>query len=680
MSRSKDKRIKKYRKNRIWLSFVGLIILSIIVSVLMIVLAYTSFTDIVIRKLDEGNIYADKVVEIYETHKTEALSVDEKAEQYVVEDGELLSFEWQNYTEYMDVIGGICFFDAEGNCVWENVEETPDLSEIGNLQVYEFQYRDSEISYDMILDDHNLLTWEDGHIYINDEMLIVGESQYVFSNISQSSFRTGTVLETSSVWFVKTVDEGKICVNYYVNIYGYEVVLFLLLLAFVLIIVLVFTLYYLITLIAMAVNQRRMTTLLYTDMVTGGSNWLFFVRKGTRLLKMNWRNKQKYAMIHLRMEKYRSFCTCFGVKEGEELLERFYASLKKQLKFRETMAHHEMADFGLLLVYTDKDELEKRIHDIEENLNALVPNVKLYFACGVCFVAPKETDIEMLYNNAFTARGLIEEDAESNIAFFDEEMNKQQLWERRVEDDMERALANKEFKVYLQPKYSAKEEQCAGAEALVRWIHPTDGFIPPNKFIPIFEKNGFILQLDDYMIEEVACQQAKWIAEGKAVVPISVNVSRAHFTREDLAEHICSIVDKYHVPHKVIELELTESAFFDDKDVLLKTVDRLREYGFIVSMDDFGAGYSSLNSLKELNIDVLKIDADFFRGAETAERGMLIVSEVIDLAKKLDMKIVAEGIESREQVDFLAGQECDLIQGYYFAKPMPIDEFEKVYE
>lgn len=145
----------------------------------------------------------------------------------------------------------------------------------------------------------------------------------------------------------------------------------------------------------------------------------------------------------------------------------------------------------------------------------------------------------------------------------------------------------------------------------MRWIHPTEGFVPPNRFIPIFERNGFILKLDDYMLHEVAKQQAKWIEQGWKVVPISVNVSRAHFTREDLAEHICGIVDQYQVPHNVIELELTESAFFDDKQVLLTTVRKLRNAGFLVSMDDFGAGYSSLNSLKELSLDVLKIDADF---------------------------------------------------------------------
>ena len=202
----------------------------------------------------------------------------------------------------------------------------------------------------------------------------------------------------------------------------------------------------------------------------------------------------------------------------------------------------------------------------------------------------------------------------------------------------------------------------------------------PKKDKMLIEKNGFILKLDDYMLEEIARQQAQWIKEGRKVVPISVNISRAHFAKEDLAEHICSIVDKYQVPHNVIELELTESAFFDDKQILLQTVKKLREAGFPVSMDDFGAGYSSLNSLKELQLDVLKLDADFFRGADAQDRGLLIVSEVIDLAKKLNMKIVAEGIESREQVDFLTEQECDLIQGYFFAKPMPVNEFEEKYK
>jgi EAL domain-containing protein (putative c-di-GMP-specific phosphodiesterase class I) len=256
-------------------------------------------------------------------------------------------------------------------------------------------------------------------------------------------------------------------------------------------------------------------------------------------------------------------------------------------------------------------------------------------------------------------------------------MKEEQVWERRIEDDMEKALENHEFQVYLQPKYSTKAEKLSAAEALVRWTHPVLGFISPGKFIPIFERNGFILQLDDYMLTEVSRLQSQWISQGKSLVPISVNVSRAHFAEENLAEHICSIVDKYKVPHEFIELELTESAFFDDKAVLLTTVRKLKSFGFKVSMDDFGAGYSSLNSLKELPLDIIKLDAEFFRSVDDVSRSNLIVGETIALAKKLGMEIVAEGIETREQVDFLAEQNCDLIQGFYFSKPLPVSEFEE---
>ena len=256
-------------------------------------------------------------------------------------------------------------------------------------------------------------------------------------------------------------------------------------------------------------------------------------------------------------------------------------------------------------------------------------------------------------------------------------MYKEQVWERKVENDMEKALYNHEFELYLQPKYDTKSETLSAAEALVRWNHPTEGSVPPGKFIPIFESNGFIIQLDDYMLTEVCRMQATWIARKERIVPISVNVSRAHFTKDDLAERICRIVDAFKVPHSVIELELTESAFFDDKKVLLNTVKKLKDAGFKISMDDFGAGYSSLNTLKELPLDVIKLDAEFFRGKDEMNRGNLIVEETIHLAKKLAMTIVAEGIENREQVNFLKNIGCDLIQGYYFAKPMPVSEFEK---
>ena len=180
------------------------------------------------------------------------------------------------------------------------------------------------------------------------------------------------------------------------------------------------------------------------------------------------------------------------------------------------------------------------------------------------------------------------------------------------------------------------------------------------------------------MISHVARDQKRWLDAGMKCVPVSVNVSRAHFIESDLAEQIRDIVDKEGAPHHLIEIELTESAFFDDKNAMVETISRLKSYGFAVSMDDFGSGYSSLNSLKDMPLDVLKLDAEFFRGeAADTERGEVVVSEAIKLAKSLNMRTVAEGVEIKEQVDFLAAQGCDMIQGYYFAKPMPAQDYEQ---
>ena len=419
-------------------------------------------------------------------------------------------------------------------------------------------------------------------------------------------------------------------------------------------------------------DAHRINLLVTTDPVTGGFNKEYFMQKAKRIIK---KPKKNYAVIQLRLEKYRNFCIAYGTKEGENLLEKMNGALNGLLEKKEIAAHIEKADFALLLAYDDNASLETRLHKIMNALRENHESQYLTFSAGIC-AAHKKDDVASLL--AYSALAVPKEiKVQDEIVWFNDSMKDEQIWERKIEDDMQAALEKHEFQVYLQPKYSTKKEKLSAAEALVRWIHPTLGFISPGKFIPIFEKNGFILQLDDYMLTEVSKIQADWLSKGKTLVPISVNVSRAHFAEDNLAGHICSVVDKYNVPHEFIELELTESAFFDDKTALLDTIMKLKSFGFKVSMDDFGAGYSSLNSLKELPLDIIKLDAEFFRNVEDAERSKLIVSQTISLAKKLGMQIVAEGIETREQVDFLANQNCDLIQGFYFSKPLPLNEFEE---
>ena len=420
-------------------------------------------------------------------------------------------------------------------------------------------------------------------------------------------------------------------------------------------------------------RRKRVNLLVTTDTVTGGYNKDYFMQKAGNYIS---KRGNQYAVVQLRLEKYRNFCTAYGLKQGENLLEEINASLVSLLAKKEIVAHVEKSDFIMLLLYQNNETLDIRIRNMMNILRDRRGGQHLTFSAGVCPVNSKSDEISTL----LTCAGISIPKTlkiQDEIVWFNDSMKEEQVWERRIEDDMEKALENHEFQVYLQPKYSTKEEKLSAAEALVRWVHPVLGFISPGKFIPIFERNGFILQLDDYMLTSIAQLQAAWLAQGKQLVPVSVNVSRAHFAEDNLAEHICSIVDKFKVPHEYIELELTESAFFDDKAVLLTTVRKLKDFGFKVSMDDFGAGYSSLNSLKELPLDIIKLDAEFFRSVDDIERSNLIVGQTISLAKKLGMEIVAEGIETREQVDFLAKQDCDLIQGFYFSKPLPVSEFEE---
>lgn len=656
MGISKEERIKKLKKKHIWPSVLGLVIILFVFSIILLAGVSLSVLDIVNRKMMDSSRMSVKVADLFEEYSQDSKS---EIEQTVL-----------SHIDILEEIEAVSVIDTDKNLVWSSSGEYPIIDEVGKIE-YLSGIAEEEITVILAEDEGQIFTIDDGEIAIAHDA--------VGTIFKMSEFDLSARFANLKLWLIIPVNGMDVMILNNVTVYFQDFVMMIACVVLCGILISIFVIYYLISVISMVLSMRKTTKVLYTDMATGGDNWLSFIKKGTNLLRKNSRGNLNYAMLHLEMRKYRSFCTCFGVNKGQELIERFYDVLRKEIQHKEVMAYQENAEFGLLLFYTDTSQLEARIQAIENALGTVLPGMKVYFGVGVYLIQAGECDVEQLYNNAMIACEMLGDETENKTAFFDVEMNNRKLWERRVEDDMERALVNREFQVYLQPKISTSEEVLGGAEALVRWIHPTEGFIPPNRFIPIFEKNGFILKLDDYMLEEIAKVQAEWLAEGRKLVPISVNVSRAHFTREDLAEHICAIVDKYQVPHNVIELELTESAFFDDKNVLLNTVQKLRAAGFPVSMDDFGAGYSSLNSLKELQIDVLKIDADFFRGVDVGERGLLIVSEVIDLAKKLNMKIVAEGIESREQVEFLTEQECDLIQGYFYSKPMPVSEFAEKY-
>lgn len=432
--------------------------------------------------------------------------------------------------------------------------------------------------------------------------------------------------------------------------------------------------------------QKRMIHLLNEDPVTGGKNWDYFLERSKKILCQLWNTKHTYAVVNLHMIRYQDYCACYGVREGEVLLKKIDGFLRICMNRGETFARFAKADFGLLLRCGSQQQCEKRLKKMLVELTGIKKDKVMSFCAGIYFLRPavnwkrmqrRQIEIGQIYHFASAARGTMRGKEGEYIKVFDQQILQEQIWKNRVEETMEAALLNREFRLYLQPKYHPVTEKIVGAEALVRWISPTDGLIPPDRFISIFEENGFITKLDDYMILEVAKLQSEWKIQGRRQIPVSVNISRVNFVKEDLAEHICHLADSYGAEHGLMELELTESAFFGNKELLQKILKELKMCGFQISMDDFGAGYSSLNSLKDLPIDVLKLDMDFFRGEDKKQRGEIVVKETIRLAKALHMKTVAEGIEKKEQVEFLAEQGCDMIQGYYFAKPMPVAEFNE---
>jgi EAL domain-containing protein (putative c-di-GMP-specific phosphodiesterase class I)/GGDEF domain-containing protein len=425
-------------------------------------------------------------------------------------------------------------------------------------------------------------------------------------------------------------------------------------------------------------NNRNMRKIVFRDNITGSRNWFWFALKSQELLKKR-RGNTQYAIVSLSFVGYRNYVLCHSVDLGEQTLKNIWMTINAYLEKNELCAHSTASNFPILMKVTDEASARAKLDRIIKTLETIGGDHDFKFQAGVYMVDPKirkKADIDLLYNNASTARMTLEDNDDSGIAFFDQKLVEDTIWADKVTERQREAVEKEEFKVYYQPKYDPRTNELMGAEALIRWDSPDLGFVAPGRFIPIFENSGFITEIDHYMLTHVARDQKKWLDEGKKCVPISVNVSRAHFAETNLADQIKDIIDKEGAPRDLIEIELTESAFFDDKKVMLATIRKLKEYGFLVSMDDFGSGYSSLNSLKDMPLDILKLDAGFFRGENDNDRAEIVVSEALQLARKLNMTTVAEGVEDQAQVDFLAAEGCNMIQGYYYAKPMPKEEYE----
>ena len=673
--KKKRKKYLKLRKNGIWHSLVMFLIVSAVAALLLAVFIVSVLYFSVDKGITSEYETAWKMAELYRNVTDERdryLSFDIMDTDYYITDseGRVVHSKGKNTCEkegYLYAIALEGTFDEDGRLL-----ESPD-------GVSTVLHRDTE--------EPVLGGYEDSGIYIDFKSLFGKILDIFYTNTGKGETDEDVQMELP-VWEEVDLGSGrtlffKAKVAFKGTNLVFFVVMFLVSGALFAILLLVM----IISTISKAINSHRVNKLFFTDMQTKGHNWLWFLLRSEQTLRRIMNAKKSYALIDLELAGFRRYCVCHSVDDGEARLVETNNALCAMLGKKELCAHSSEHRFALLLEYADRDALQRRIDSMLSGLGGIGAH-GFAFHAGVFLIPPaerggflgrrKDVDIESDYNNACSARATLEDRSESAAAFFEDKLVEDQKWEATVTELQQRALAGQEFVVYYQPKYDPRTGELRGAEALIRWQSPEHGFITPYKFIPIFEKNGFITEIDHYMIQHVARDQRRWLDMGYRCVPVSVNVSRAHFIEPDLAEQIRDMIDREGTPHSLIEIELTESAFFDDKNAMINTITKLKQYGFAVSMDDFGSGYSSLNSLKDMPLDVLKLDAEFFRGeAAGTDRGEIVVSEAIKLAKSLNMRTVAEGVEIKDQVDFLAAQGCDMIQGYYFAKPMPAQDYEE---
>ncbi len=417
------------------------------------------------------------------------------------------------------------------------------------------------------------------------------------------------------------------------------------------------------------------------DDVTGGKNKKEFERVCSRLLK----GEGEFVVVYANIDRFKLINDAYGDDEGDVVLKKIHQIIDEEMLSWDEASGRIMADnFGMLMRFLSMNKLEHRLARINEQLSSLKDKdgveygIKLYF--GIYQVVDKNESVSAMLEKANLALKRVTHSMQHlvHMGVYDEKDKKQLGREKELEMKMERALRNGEFIPYLQPKYELENETIGGAEALVRWMDPVEGMIVPNEFIPLFEKNGFIVELDLYMFEQVCRLVEKWNKNGYRIIPISVNMSRGHFSVPGFFEWYMQILSRYDVPDRSIEIELTESLFYNEMSMLKELIDKIHEAGMLCSIDDFGSGYSSLNMLKEVEVDALKLDRVFFKETEDNKRSKSVINSVIHLAQDLELRTISEGVEVRSQVDYLKEAECDYIQGYIFARPMPVSDFEKI--
>ena len=420
---------------------------------------------------------------------------------------------------------------------------------------------------------------------------------------------------------------------------------------------------------ASMINQFRY------DQLTGLYSKEFFYQQAQAMLMSN--PDKEYSVLLSNIVNFKLYNDTFGIAAGNQLLKNFAQGMLNDLGSGGVTGRYS-ADRFVCLQEREKETAARAAISKHANLPDELKSVEIKW--GVYEIHDRFLPLEYMCDRATIAADSIKNQYDRSVAVYDDALRRKLLREQSITSTMETALSTSQFTVYMQPKYRTSDSQLCGAEALVRWIHPDLGFMAPGEFIPLFERNGFISQLDRFVWEQACILLHKWREAGYPPLPVSVNVSRADVCQPDLVDFLYDLTRKYAIDPKLLHLEITETAYTENSKQIISTVDQLRARGFIIEMDDFGSGYSSLNMLSQLKLDILKLDMKFVQSETShhADRGILRL--IVEMAHRMNLSVVAEGVETQHQLSRLQEIGCDYVQGYYFSKPIPNEEYGKLLE
>lgn len=411
------------------------------------------------------------------------------------------------------------------------------------------------------------------------------------------------------------------------------------------------------------------------DELTGIYNKQAFYAKTKEMLLDN--PDKNFDLLRINIERFKVLNDLFGESTGDKLL-RYIGKFLKEINLPLCVSGRLYADNFVVCYEAGKGDSRRMINTLQMVADSFAINNRTILSFGLYRIDDKTLPVSVMCDRANMALWKAKGNFKNPYCEYDEKMRQQVLKEQKIINAMEMAIQNKEFTLYLQPKYNIEKGTIIGAEALVRWISQENGFISPGDFIPVFENNGFVYEVDKFIWEESCRYLRKWLDEGREVHPISVNVSRIDLYDPKLVKHLVDLREKYQLPSQYLELEITESAYTEDPEQIITITRQLREAGFVILMDDFGTGYSSLNMLKDIQIDVLKLDMGFLKSSDYSAKGGNILTAILKMAESLKMQTIAEGVETKEQVEFLKSIGCKYVQGFYYSKPLPVGEFEKL--